>query len=1335
MTFIEHKIEALDSSKQKLLCTLAYYGTKTSTQTLKKFAKKNQLTKDKMEGMMRYLQMNGMCYSNHWYDTYSIQSLYFLPAIRLLCTQHEEWIDEIKEYKTLPENELNSIRDAAIALMRDKKKPEYAMRREFLWLDTIAYLLPAAIYPELNPLIRLVQLDSLRNYFERVIDMLFDADITDRYDRVEAALESVPRIDVRDKRDIKEALALYRYYATGEYQPMGSEETLYNYILRGVHALHQGEYVQAGVLLQKALKIRNEKSSIKNVFLNMLNCYFLIGYYIKNATDTNEKKIKQFVKKIEMNSPIDMLPAYIVAYWHIDPMHKVDERTLLRIHTVSMDEQDCTLKSMANFLSAGFDVNIPNELIKRHLPRHAILQHEYQHFLPISDKQKQELNEKFGQPILFAEKPLERWRIVLNDLVNESLSQTGNTAKKAETQLRLAYILRGDRIEVREQSRKKDGGWYAGKEVASGRYINGEIACMDDMDRDIWRANYGSYYHLKPNSVLPYLVGTDKVMAGYYAPFAQVKIEEEKPCLTIEKSEKGFSIASNLPKLDGGNVYVKRINDTHYTVIRVDEKDKSVYQRMLELKRLPPEAEDKLREVLPQISQRVHIESMLLGNNENMPMAASQSLILLQARQMNERFFEICIVASTGAESSSRYSVGSGQGIVMDKDKEGNLIRVRRDLQLEKERLERLNAFLVSIKNSQGDLFGYSLETNKTNRTLELNEMLATLEYVGERTEEYGIEWPEGEKLSLRSVGMQKNWNVSLQQNSGWFNMEGEIEIDNDIIIGLDRLMQLNAMSRSSKYVQLNDKEYLVLSQAIRKQLAQLDALTVREKGKMKIPLTQAMLLDETLNGEVKMGRGDELQTILEKMHDSYQLNPSVPEKLNATLREYQTEGYRWMLRLDSWGAGACLADDMGLGKTIQTIAVLLHKQKQGASLIVAPTSVMGNWSKEIKRFAPSLYTAVLNEMDSVQRADEVMNAGPGDVILSTYGIVCTEAKMLKEKKWNVICLDEAHIIKNRETKTAQAIYELNGKMRIALTGTPLQNHLGELWSLFNFVNPGMLGSYDSFRRRFVLPIENGDKDMQELLRRIVLPFILRRTKKEVIKELPEKTEIQYRVDLSKEEMHAYEYIRIKAQEQLEAEQKVSVSVLAQITKLRQAACASSLADQQLDYPSSKLSRMMELVNEINEGNNRVLIFSQFTSFLKMVKDRLDKDKMEYLYLDGSTPMKERENLVRRFQEGENGIFIISLKAGGLGLNLTGANYVIHMDPWWNPAIEQQATDRAYRIGQDQKVTVYHLIAAHTIEEKIVRLHKTKRDLADSLLEGTEVSHKLTEEDLKELLS
>jgi SNF2 family N-terminal domain protein len=423
----------------------------------------------------------------------------------------------------------------------------------------------------------------------------------------------------------------------------------------------------------------------------------------------------------------------------------------------------------------------------------------------------------------------------------------------------------------------------------------------------------------------------------------------------------------------------------------------------------------------------------------------------------------------------------------------------------------------------------------------------------------------------------------------------------------------------------------------------------------------------------------------------------------------------------------------MGLGKTVQTTALLLEQQEKGASLIVAPASVVPNWCNELRRFAPTLNVTVLNQ--SEDRSKDIKEAKAGDIIIITYALLNIQQEDLTAREWNVVCLDEAHTIKNANTKMSKAAMRLQAQRRVILTGTPIQNHLAELWNLFQFINPGLLGSAEQFKKKFILPIEgDNDKNRQSQLRKLISPFLLRRTKSEVIDELPEKNEIKLPVELSSDEMAMYEVRRRETEERVRANVGDKMSTLAEITRLRQMACSCSLVDRKWKLPSSKVLAFIDLAESLDESGNRALVFSQFTSFFEEVKQAMDKAKLSYLYLDGSTPMAMREKLVKDFQTGKCPFFLISLKAGGLGLNLTGANYVIHLDPWWNPAIEQQATDRAYRIGQKQNVTVYHLISQHTIEEKILRLHKTKRNLSDSLLEGSDIAHAMTQEELLELL-
>ena len=414
----------------------------------------------------------------------------------------------------------------------------------------------------------------------------------------------------------------------------------------------------------------------------------------------------------------------------------------------------------------------------------------------------------------------------------------------------------------------------------------------------------------------------------------------------------------------------------------------------------------------------------------------------------------------------------------------------------------------------------------------------------------------------------------------------------------------------------------------------------------------------------------------------------------------------------------------------------MLSRRNEGAQMVVAPASVVGNWKREINRFAPSLNVTMLNEVALADRKASISSLSKSDVLVLTYGLLVTECEALCGREWASVCLDEAHTIKNRDTKSSAAAMQLKASCRIILTGTPIQNHLGELWNLIQFINQGLLGSYEHFNEKYIQPIAAGQQGQHTQLKRLIAPFILRRTKQEVARELPDKEDIIVPVTLSEEEMSVYEVLRREAKAELESASSLSVNALAMITKLREAACSATLVEKGLHIASSKLTVMMDKLLQILEQGNRVLIFSQFTSYLDMACEALNEAGIkDYFYLTGSTAVRKRQSMVEEFQAGTNRVFLISLKAGGLGLNLTGANYVIHLDPWWNPAIEQQATDRAYRIGQNQKVMVYHLISEHTIEEKILRLHQTKRSLADSLLEGTDLSHKLSAKELLEMIS
>ena len=470
-----------------------------------------------------------------------------------------------------------------------------------------------------------------------------------------------------------------------------------------------------------------------------------------------------------------------------------------------------------------------------------------------------------------------------------------------------------------------------------------------------------------------------------------------------------------------------------------------------------------------------------------------------------------------------------------------------------------------------------------------------------------------------------------------------------------------------------------------------------------------------------------------------------VPTGLVASLRPYQQQGLNWLQFLREHGLAGVLADDMGLGKTLQTLAHILLEKEQGrltdAALIVAPVSLMGNWLREAARFTPGLRTLVLHGQDRHGAAADIADC---DVVIAPYSLLQRDRDLWLARRWHLVVLDEAQNIKNASTGAAQVAAELDATHRLCLSGTPMENHLGELWSLFHFLMPGFLGSQKRFKELFRTPIEkHGDSERLTQLRARVTPFMLRRTKREVATELPDKVESIAGVTLEGKQADLYETIRLtteKAVRDALADKGLAqsqIQILDALLKLRQVCCDPRLvplASAQKIQQSAKLDLLMELLPEMLAEGRKVLLFSQFTSMLELIEEALKARDLPWVKLTGQS--RNRDAIIDRFTSGEVPLFLISLKAGGVGLNLPQADTVIHYDPWWNPAVENQATDRAHRIGQKNRVFVYKLVAHGTIEERILALQERKAALADSMYSGAQARKQplFTESDIAELL-
>ena len=513
-----------------------------------------------------------------------------------------------------------------------------------------------------------------------------------------------------------------------------------------------------------------------------------------------------------------------------------------------------------------------------------------------------------------------------------------------------------------------------------------------------------------------------------------------------------------------------------------------------------------------------------------------------------------------------------------------------------------------------------------------------------------------------------------------------------------------------------------------------------------KLPLSQAGRVQDLLKMVENAKVSASAKTLFKKIENIDEI-PSVakPRTLKADLRPYQKDGYAWLVFLHELNSGGILADDMGLGKTVQTIALLLWakgKYKRKLNLVVAPTSVVPNWEREISKFAPSLKTVVWQGPNRSQRAPDLEKA---DVMITSYALLRRDEELLQALDLRYVILDEAQHIKNPMSQTARSAKKLKSERRLALTGTPIENRLSELWSIFDFVSPGLLGQLKMFEERVARPIDRGDMETAHRLRSTIKPFVMRRVKSDVAQDLPDKIEQEMIVPLAEEQAKLYKQILRQVRKSVLSEvekkgiSKSQIQILAALTRLRQVACdprLMKLPDTDFDADDSgKLGALREIIDEAIDGNHRVLVFSQFVTMLTYIREALDADGISYEYLDGST--KDRLDRVDRFNADPSvPVFLISLKAGGTGLNLTGADTVVHFDPWWNPAVEDQATDRAHRIGQTKNVNVYKLIAAGTVEEKILELSAKKRALVSNVLstEGSPLKG-LTKADVDNLFS
>lgn len=1093
-----------------------------------------------------------------------------------------------------------------------------------------------------------------------------------------------------------------------------------------ISCIQQGNYDQAFKLFRDALK----KNAISKYYFqqDLLNFYYAIAL-VNSTLATARSKIETLLKQ-------DLLDMAWTSSMGVILLVETGRKKM--IAPVDLKSADCSFitKILVMLVCKHYNIkmNVNEDALLDQLDETGalLLQAELSDDFARYADRKKELAERTGMhPSLrpFKERP--EWELVLDELmlINKAKETTAASAKSASTQ-RIVYKVSVTSFTVQPILQKSKNGitWTAGRNIALSRFRKNDVEEMTTQDKAVaacvseWDDHWGDYtdLNLSGPKVMAALAGHPLVFDAQ--TMKRLDVVLENPVLTVSLEKNAYVVRCDIDPervIEGHHAFLD--NGGRIKVTKVTPKLKATIKGLMGLK-FPVEAKDRLASLLSVLSGEMIIMSDLLKSQENVDTRSAHPETVVQLKPCGTDIHCNLVVKPFG-DMPPLCRPGKGMQTVTAMA-DGAHVQTTRNLKEEKANYERVSELMVN----------YEYDARTEIWTLAPEECLELLDSLRAMPSQCVIEWPEGERFKVSYGQLTPSaFKLSLGKAANWFELTGEVEISDKVKMKMAELMERLSQSRGN-FIQVGEKEYVRIAADLRRHIETLSRIASMERGKLRISTFNTPQLETLEQSGVSLTTDSAYKNLLDRMEQARTAQVRIPKTVNADLRSYQKEGYQWMSRLSLWGAGALLADDMGLGKTLQAIALLVSRAKEGAQLVVVPTSLTLNWMSEMGRFAPGLNALLLNKPGG-DRKSQIDGAKAYDVVITTYGLLITEEELLTSRQWTTVVLDEAHTIKNRDTKMSKAAMGLKADARLLLTGTPLQNHVSELWNLMQFANPGLLGTFQEFTDRFILPIERDhDKEQQRMLKRIISPFILRRTKTDVLNELPEKTEITLRVDLSEEEWAFYDNIRQRALTSLEAGEATAMQALAEITRLRQAACNASLVEKSAHIKSSKLESFMQLVQELHANHHRALVFSQFTSHLALVRQRLDEEGINYLYLDGATPAKERQRLTEEFQHGDAPLFLISLKAGGLGLNLTAANYVVHLDPWWNPAIEDQASDRAHRIGQKNSVTVYRIIAAGTIEEKILTLHQTKKNMADALLEGGDVSASMTREEMMELI-
>ena len=905
----------------------------------------------------------------------------------------------------------------------------------------------------------------------------------------------------------------------------------------------------------------------------------------------------------------------------------------------------------------------------------------------------------------------EPWELAL-----ESLHATAQAAKETPSPSPTKAKKSADvwwTVEVDELGLSLEASLASKREVKGTRLSMARIlaadATFDESDRRIARRVElsGRSFRL-PSAVLLDLAGHPRVRT---ATGTQVRIESREPRLSVERLRQGarLRILPEPTEEDGSSIEL--LTDEPDLVRIVVYKPTPLVTRVRAS--IPPggllvpaAGAARLSAIVAELSSEIGVDADAALEDAGEP---GDPRVHVQMFRTGSALRARLRVVPGGASGPALRPGSPPSAVVIDKG--GSLARVTRDLAEETRRLTELLErcpMLSSLPREGDDLVARELET-----------CLELLIELREAEADVVIEWLEGTPLRAPLVRDSKQVRVRVSGDTSWLSVNGEVTVDDGRVVQMTELLEAASRAKG-RFVPIGDDAYVALTDELRKKLDALTKVTSLGKGG-RVPGAALVALDGVLDG-MDVSFSKELATRRDALERARDLAVPVPRDLAAELRDYQREGFLFLARRTEAGLGACLADDMGLGKTVQALALLLHRRKRGPALVVAPTSVVRNWEDEARKFAPALNVTRL--ADDAERAAAVAAAKKGDVVLVSYGLLASAEEVLASREWATVIYDEAHALKNATTRRWAAARAIRADAVVALSGTPVENHAGELHALFELLVPGMLGARAAYERAIAAPIAAGDREASALLRRLVRPLVLRRTKTEVLTELPPKTEVLHAVAPSAEHLAFYEAVRRRAIDKMDAARRAGgaaaarsrIDLLAEITRLRRAAIDPRLVGGDEAPAGSKIDALVELVDELRTERRRALVFSQFLEVLDLARAGLEARGCECLRFDGTMSEAARADVVASFQAGAADVLLVSLKAGGVGMNLTAADVVILLDPWWNPAVEDQAAGRAHRIGQTRPVTVARIVTERTIEEKVIALHAKKRALYDDVI-------------------